>query len=116
MVSAQEISSSAVVDSGINPWTYIYTHIDEFACPEYYERRDLLRTFQKKGYACILSKLCLQDGLSAIIDYVRLQLQVDYSLNHQPVYCKYSDGSELPLSLDWKFPSDPWKRDDVNHR
>ena len=113
---AQQLSSGEIVDNGVPEWTYIYEHIDKFACPEYYTRRDILRFYQRRGYADILSQLSHQDILSAIIDYVRMQLQIEYSLNHEPIYCTYQDGSYLVLSLDWVYPVDPWKRDSTAQR
>lgn len=112
---SHQISSGDLVDSGVNQTTYIYQHLDKFGCPEYFERLEMLRGYQRRGYAYLLSRCCSQDILSAIIDYIRIQLQIEYSMNHQPVRCTYADGTALYLSLDWAYPVDPWKRDSITH-
>ena len=57
----------------------------------------------------MLSNICSQDMLSTVIDYLRMQLQIEYSLNHRLIYCS------VVLSLDWRYPVDPWKRDPRTH-
>ena len=103
-MTAQQSRVWNMVDSMPSQGRYIYEHIDKFACPEYYERREILRSYQRRGYADILSQFSHRDMLFAVINYVRMRLQIEYSLNHEPIYCTYA-----VLSLDWTFPDDPWK-------
>jgi hypothetical protein len=112
---SQEISTGEIIEHGVDPGAFIYQHLDKFGCQEYFDRHEVLRSCQRRGYAEILLHLCSDDPLSAIIDYVRLQLQIDYSLNHSLIRCIYQDGSSLTLTLNWSYPADPWRRDSITH-
>jgi len=98
------------VDTTLSPGEYFEAHLEKYACAEYFQRRDELKSYQQKEYFSILANICSRDPFSAIIDYLRMELQVEYSLNHNPIYCKDLGGYVLIFSLDWVYPRDPWKR------
>jgi hypothetical protein len=77
----------------------ILQSIDKFATPEYYQRKNLLRSFQRRGYAGVLLPVCRQDGLSALIAYLKMKLQIDYSLNHAPIFFRTSMNGLIPLPI-----------------
>lgn len=107
----QTPTHTAAVDTAVQPGEFFDAHMDKYACAEYYERRAELKSYQQKEYFDILANLCSRDLLSAIIDYFRMQNQIEYSLNHNPVYCKDPGGYTIVFSIDWSYPRDPWERE-----
>jgi hypothetical protein len=108
--------------------------------PELEERKHLLRSFQRKGYASTLAEVLRGDGISALASYLRTRLQIEYSISHEVVMVDISarDGQPArtdslnhflrskptivfpakprePLlwgfDIDWTFPENPWKRE-----
>ncbi len=91
--------------------------ISKLTSPALQERKHIRREMQRKCYANVLSNVLSQDGLSAIISFIKTKLQSEYSISHRPitlfVRIERSGGKVLtiPLSDDWSFPIDPWKKE-----
>jgi hypothetical protein len=93
---------------------YILLHIDEMAPPGYKKQKEIRRTFQQKGYTNILYNVLNQDGLSALISFLKVSLHIEYSMNHKtywifPPIPRNGDPG-IPFPDDWSFPPDPWRR------
>ena len=99
--------------------------------PESKRRKQERREVQRHGYTSTLLQVVRQDGISALIAYARMRLQIEYSLDHAPIYYKASvEFPEGPSSAllrsytldpgpvyftipeDWSFPRDPWKKEE----
>ena len=99
--------------------------------PESKRRKQERREVQRHGYTSTLLQVVRQDGISALIAYARMRLQIEYSLDQAPIYYKasaefpggpssallqsYTFGSEpvyIAIPEDWSFPRDPWKKED----
>jgi|GEM_PF-2242665 len=98
-------------DSSITPYQYLIKNIDKFATAEYYQRKQALRTFQQRGYAEVLINTLEQDGLSAVISYLKMVLQIEYSLNHAPIFYVTKARELVELPIDYDFPDDPWRKE-----
>ncbi len=85
--------------------------------PALEERRRIRRNMQRKGYAAALLNILGQDGLTAALVFVRMKLHIEYAISHRQLYVHVpvvrGEGRTvaLPLSDDWSFPLDPWKRE-----
>ena len=107
---SQELTPEYFLDSLKSESDVLLENIDKFATPEYYHRKDLLNSFQRRGYFDVLRHLCRTDGLSALLAYLKMKLQIDYSLNHQPIVIVSLNKELIDLPIDWRFPADPWKK------
>jgi len=106
--------------------------------PRLEERKRLVRGYQQRGYASALMDVLAINGLSAIVSYVKIRLQIEFSLPHEPIMVNISalpasppatpnSSNLLPrnkfsiilpsnpneqvrigLDIDWSFPADPW--------
>ena len=108
---SQDLAPEYFSDSAITPYQYLIQNIDKFATPEYYQRKQALRSFQQRGYAEVLINTLEQDGLSALISYLKMVLQIEYSLNHAPVYYVTKAGELVELPIDYDVPEDPWRKE-----
>jgi hypothetical protein len=93
---------------------YILLHIDEMAPPGYKKQKEIRRNFQQKGYTNILYDVLNQDGLSALISFLKVNLHIEYSMNHKtywifPPIPRNGDPG-IPFPDDWSFPPDPWRK------
>jgi hypothetical protein len=98
-------------DSAPGLMEYVLTHVDRFAPPEYYARKRTIRQYQRRAYAEVLLDVTCQDGLMAVLDYIKLLLQTAYSLNHTPVTFMSESKECIELPIDWSFPADPWGKE-----
>jgi len=87
---------------------YIATHIDEFATPEFYERKRERRKFQRDGYTDILQEVLGLDAVGALFSFIRTRLRIEYALLHNTIYYRTVNGGLMALPEDWTFPVDPW--------
>jgi hypothetical protein len=62
--------------------------------PESGRRLEERREMQRHGYASTLHDAIRYDGLSALIAYIRVKIQIEYSLDHTPIY--YNASADLP--------------------
>ncbi len=107
---SQDLTPGYFLDSLQSESQIIEKNINRLAPPEYFERQETLRSFQRRGYAEVLHSVCRLDGLSAVLAYVKMKLQIEYSLEHAPVGFATLTGEWIELPIDWRFPADPWKR------
>jgi hypothetical protein len=87
---------------------YVADHIDEFATPEFYRRLKARREFQRTGYLNVLHDVAAFDALGALLSFIRVRLQLEYSLPHNTISFRTGTGALWPLPEDWIFPADPW--------
>lgn len=89
--------------------------VSKLTSPELEERKRIRREMQRSCYANVLSDVLAHDALSALISYVKVKLQIEYSISHRPIllFARQGDGRMEPfvLSDDWTFPEDPWKKE-----
>ena len=106
--------------------------------PEVYERLVVRRSVQRRGYAFVLRETVTHDAFGALLAYIRLMLHIEYWLPHNmltyypprthtpspssfldttrdqrprfPIFSYHSSPEGYPLTEDWTFPADPWKR------
>lgn len=98
-------------------------------------RKQTRREIQRKGYQNTLMEFLRGDTLGALLAFIKMNLQIEFSLPHNTIYIeqyfekmyfavpyvlKYEDGTELVFDTkkvklavkeDWAFPNDPWKRE-----
>ncbi len=91
--------------------------ISELTSPQLEERKRIRREMQQKGHALVLADVLSGDGLNAVISYLRTRLHIEYAISHQPLSLRIrierGEGKvwDIPLSDDWTFPRDPWKKE-----
>jgi hypothetical protein len=107
---AQEFTPEYFLDSLPSEEQVIVNNLDRFATKEYYARQETLRTFQRRGYAEVLASAVQNDGWGSLVAYLKLKLQVEYSLNHAPILAVTPLKKTIALPFDWRMPADPWKR------
>jgi hypothetical protein len=90
--------------------------IAKLTSPQLEQRKRVRAAMQRSCYTHVLSEMLLDDGLSAIISFLKAKLNIEYSLSHRPlsilVRIERSGGKVWPITLpdDWTFPVDPWKK------
>ena len=100
----------------------------------------VVRSAQRKGYAGTLKDMLTNDGLSALLSFLRTRLQIEFSISHEPILVDITYPGESPapteppaflprrkftivlptiprqsmrtaVDIDWTFPEDPWRRE-----
>jgi hypothetical protein len=90
--------------------------IAKLTSPALEQRKRIRRDMQRSGYATVLSDVLAADSFSAIIAFIRMKLQIEYSISHRPVSLRIKvergEGKvwSIPLSDDWSFPENPWEK------
>lgn len=108
---AQNFSISEYADTATTQGQHIQQHLSRYITPEYEKRVDVLRSYQRDGYANILMRVLDRDLLHALIDYWKMRFTIDYSLNRGPIYYPSQTVTSFELPFDWRFPDDPWKKE-----
>ena len=111
-VVAQSPSSENWVDSLTKLSDYTPAFLARRYIPLLEHRKSILRDFQRRGYANVLLNVVEQDGFSALISFIKMKLQIEYSLDHSPIVYRISRDHIEIVPQDWSFPVDPWKRDE----
>jgi hypothetical protein len=62
----------------------------------------------------MLMDITQRDGFGALLSYLKLKLQLDYSIDRSPIVYRMRGGPQLIVPLDWSFPVDPWKRNETD--
>ena len=94
----------------------LHQYLLNIRSPELARRKEERRVLQRQGYARMLMDVLNDDGLSALLSYVKVKLQLDFVLSNQPpIYLMRGDPKfgiqELVIPEDWSFPADPWNRE-----
>jgi hypothetical protein len=118
----------------VTPFFRLLSHA---TTPELEERKRQLRALQQNGYARILTEVIRNDGLMALMSYLKTRLQIEFSISHEPVYVDIAARPEtrqdslfmrrrpsvmrffskpiapsmIGLNIDYRFPEDPWRRE-----
>ena len=111
-VVAQTPSSEAWLDSLTKLSDYTPALLARLYIPLREHRKSIRRDFQRRGYANVLLNVIEQDGFSALISFIKMKLQTEYSLDHSPIAYRISRKQVEIVPEDWSFPVDPWKRDE----
>jgi hypothetical protein len=101
--------------------------LSTLSSPELEERRSRRRELQKQGYTEVLHELLAGDGVTALMSWIRITLQLEYSIPQRPLYLFVRPpetsrdtslaGRLFPSSVgyvriilqeDRSFPADPW--------
>lgn len=124
-------------DSNPDSVAPFFQSVSHATTPELEERKRWLRTLQQSGYARILTEVIRNDGLMALMAYLKTRLRIEYSISHEPVYVDIAARPETKqdslfvrrrpsvmrffskpiapsmfgLNIDWRFPDDPWRRE-----
>jgi hypothetical protein len=104
--------------------------VSTLTSPELEARKERRRQLQQQGYAEVLHELLAGDGVSALMSWLRIMLQLEYSIPQRPLYVFVRPpetrpdtslagrmlpppGGPIPLRLneDRSFPADPWLPD-----
>lgn len=101
--------------------------VSRLSSPELEERVAHRRRLQQQGYAAILHEALAGDGLAALMEWTRMMLQLEYSIDAYPLFL-YVHGPDtprdtslagrflppprapvpIPLVEDRSFPRNPW--------
>ncbi len=79
-------------------------------------RRRIRRDMQRKCYTNVLSAAYAQDGLSALLSFLKGKLLIEFSISHRqivPLVPRRENGEKLwdiPEIDDWTFPANPWEK------
>jgi len=104
--------------------------VNELTTPELNRRNAARLSVQRRGYSSTLESVMREDGLGALLTYLRMQLHIEFFLPHDQIYAYISvvqpaprrDGlpgfatfggsatMPVPLQEDWTFPPDPWAK------
>jgi hypothetical protein len=96
---------------------YVRAHLREMTPPDLRAQQQKRRRFQQRGYGEVSVDLLRQDGLGALVSYLRCTLWVAYSMPHRifwiipPQEAMGSVIPGIPFPDDWSFPPDPWSKD-----
>jgi len=108
---AQEFSTGKFLDTAMTQGEYIKLNLAKFITPEYVERFDRVRLIQRTGYASVMSEFVRHDAFGAIVDYIRMRLHSEYSLNTSEVTYPSQTQVLFVLPIEYSYPADPWKRE-----
>ena len=112
---AQSPGEESLTDSLTTVYEYTMKHLAEMTPRELKHQKQIRREFQRRGYSNILLDVINQDGLSALLSYLRVSLQIEYSLLHKTFWIVPPDPRwgipGIPFPDDWSFPEDPWKKE-----
>lgn len=104
-----------------------FRELATLSSPQLEERKTRRRALQRQGYTEVLHEVIAGDGLAALMSWLRLTLQLEYSIARYPLFA-YARGPEtrrdttlsglllpasrglvkLPLVDDRSFPINPW--------
>jgi hypothetical protein len=115
--SAQQLPIAADTTVKYDSLGQIFSRrLTKISTPAYEHRRQILKELQRRGYANVLMDVVTFDGLSAFATYLKIKLQIEYSLLHTTLFAYFlvpHTGKQvaIPLPEDWSFPEDPWKKE-----
>lgn len=101
--------------------------VSTLSSPELEVRKSRRRALQQQGYAEVLHEVLAGDGLTALMSWLRMTLQLEYGIARHPLFVFVrgpetrrdttltglllpASGSSVKLSLieDRSFPNNPW--------
>lgn len=106
LARAQQISD--VMDTLQTETEFILSHLDQYSTPQYLRWKKEIRAFWQHHYSSMLLDVRRGDGLGALLAYLRMKMQLEFSLDHTPICYETPLHSMIPLPQDWTFPADPW--------
>ena len=112
---AFQTKSNSWVDS-LQPWSeFVLQHLETTTPQELIQQKRVRNRFHRTEYPGILLHFINQDGLGALISFIRVSMHVEYSMTHQIFWIIGPDpasGQEgVAFPDDWAIPPDPWKRE-----
>ena len=108
--------TSSWIDSLQTFSSYIAQHVEKFAPPEYIKQKKARNGFQRDAYCGTLFDTINSDGLTALLGFCKMQLNVGFSLIHQTFVLHeitLPSGEKISYTLpdSWEYPVDPWKKE-----
>ena len=78
------------------------------------ERKSARQRLQRSSYAHVLNDVVRHDGIGALFSYLRMSIQLEFSLDHGFLFWIVPPNPELGVpgiafQEDLSFPSDPWQ-------
>jgi|GEM_PF-6197333 len=138
-LSEDDSSSFSRARENTDSLSQAYWHaLSLLSTPKLKERKELLRSYQQRGYANALAEVLRGDGLGALLSFLRTRLQIEYSISHELVIVDISAEHQQPsdsntflsrnkptivlptrpnqpmrigLDINWRFSEDPWRRE-----
>jgi hypothetical protein len=94
---------------------YVLEHLKDFTPDELKVQKRMRNQFQRRGYADVLQAVVADDYLGALISYIKVSFQLEYSMEHKEFWIVAPNPRTgfpgIPFPDDWGFPSDLWKRE-----
>jgi hypothetical protein len=87
---------------------YLDQNIAAIAPAKYIDQRKERNEFHRKAFAGVLFDECNNDGISSLLGFIKLQLNINYSM--QSLYRVFWYRG-WPLPDYYGFPVDPWKKE-----
>lgn len=109
---AQRSASGIAVDS-LESWTsFILAHVSEYAPKGLRAEKRMRDRFYRRGYSAILRSVAAGDEFGSLLAWVRVNLQIAYSMEHKIFWIVPPEtGGGVAFPDDWSFPADPWKKE-----
>ena len=82
---------------------YVYTHLPQLSPRAYVVQKQVRNGYQRAAFENIAFDLTRGDGISAVFQYVKMELEIAFSMQH-----KSFQAYGIPVPDDWSFPPDPY--------
>lgn len=113
-LSAQRPTSKGWTDSLAKLYAdYLPKLLSRLYVPAREYRTYVLLDCQRRGYSNVLMDITERDGFGALLSFFKLKLQLDYSIDRSPIIYRIRGGPVEVVPMDWSFPVDPWRRNEV---
>ena len=140
--TSSSLEQASRINENADSLEHAFVHaVSKLSPKKLVERRELVRGYQRRGYASTLLDVLNINGTNAILSYLKTRLQIELSLPHEPIMVNISalpeassqtmtSSNSLPrkgfsiilpsrpnqevwigVDIDWTFPTDPWKRE-----
>lgn len=106
--------SGTVWFDSLKPWSdYVLEHLEKMTPRDLVRQMQVRNRYQRHDYPGILYDALREDGLSALLSYLKLRLHVAYSMPHKKYWIiePYPGFEGIPYPDEWNTPADPWKRE-----
>ncbi|MFI5252245.1 MAG: hypothetical protein ACHQQQ_07445 [Bacteroidota bacterium] len=104
------------IDTTLTLGSYIQQHVSDIAKVDYIKQQKERNSFQRQGYTEILFGVASEDGLTVLLNYVKVELNLSTAIRAKLFVAArivLSGGVVvsyyLPERLD--YPADPWKKE-----
>jgi hypothetical protein len=107
-----------------------FRQLSRLSSPALEARKANRLDLQRRGYANTLAATIRGNGLDALLAFIRMKIQLEFSLPHEPLVLVFpivqpehiprsaqgffsfgQQSMSVTLSEDWTFPEDPWHKE-----